>query len=68
VVPLVPAAFAPKPIKDLNPVFEVDGEPFVFVTQAIASFPAKDLKRAAASLDSQHDLIIRALDILMIGF
>jgi toxin CcdB len=68
VVPLVAMANAPTPIKDLNPVFEIDGVPHVMLTQAIASIPAIELRRAVASLDSHHNEITRALDILLLGF
>lgn len=39
VVPLLPVDAAPKPITDLNPIFDVDGKPYVLVTQALASIP-----------------------------
>jgi len=38
------------------------------VTQAIASIPGRELKRSVASLNSQHNQITRALDILLLGF
>jgi toxin CcdB len=56
VVPLLPLADTPKPMGDLNPVFEVEGEPHVMVTQAITS------------LAHRHDEITRALEILLTGF
>jgi toxin CcdB len=68
VVPLVPEPDAPKPIKELNPVFDVDGVPHVMLTQALASIPARELKRAVTSLDSQHDQVTRALDVLLLGY
>ncbi|HET8995154.1 MAG TPA: CcdB family protein [Acetobacteraceae bacterium] len=68
VLPLVPQTQAPPPIRELNPIFEIDGTPHVLLTQAIAAVPAKELKRAVASLDGQHDQIIRALDVLLLGF
>jgi toxin CcdB len=68
VVPLMRLADAPTPIGELNPVFEVDGEPRVMVTQAIGSIPAKELRRRIASADSHHDAVTRALDILLLGF
>lgn len=68
VVPLLPEEAAPKPISELNPVFEIGGKRHVLVTQAIASIPGRELKRAVASLTEQHDRITRALDILLLGF
>ena len=68
VVPLLPEDVAPKPISDLNPVFEVRGKRYVMVTQAIASIPKRELKRTVASLTEQHDIITRALDVLLLGF
>ncbi len=68
VVPLLPEDAAPKPISDLNPVFEIRGKRHVMVTQAIASIPGRELKRSILSLIDQHDTIIRALDTLLLGF
>lgn len=68
VVPLLPEQTAPKPINELNPVFDIRGKRYVLVTQAIASIPVRELKRAVASLTEQHDSITRALDILLLGF
>lgn len=68
VVPLLPEDAAPKPISDLNPVFEIRGKRHVMVTQAIASIPGRELKRSVLSLTDQHDVIIRALDTLLLGF
>jgi len=68
VVPLLPEDAAPKPISELNPVFEIRGNRHVMLTQAIASIPGKELKRAIASLAPQHDAITRALDTLLLGF
>lgn len=68
VAPLLSERAAPKLIRDLNPVFEIDGKPHVMVTQAIASVPTKELGRPVASLAGHRDEITRALDILLIGF
>jgi toxin CcdB len=68
VVPLVPQAGAPAPIRELNPVFEIEGVRHVMLTQAIATVPIRELRRAVASLDSQHDQITRALDVLLLGY
>ncbi|HET9148810.1 MAG TPA: CcdB family protein [Acetobacteraceae bacterium] len=68
VVPLLPKADAPPRIAELNPTFDLNGEPHVMVTQAIASVPVKELKQAIASLGNRHDDVTRALDILLTGF
>ncbi len=68
VVPLLPEDAAPKPINELNPVFDIEGQRHVLAPQAIASIPGRELKRAVGSLIEHHDRITRALDILLIGF
>ncbi len=68
VVPLLPAHAAPKPISALNPVFEIAGERHVMITQGIASVPVHELKHKVASLPAEHDAIVRALDVLLLGF
>ena len=68
VVPLLSEDTAPRPITELNPVFEILGQRCVMVTQATASIPGRELKRAVASLTDHHDHIMRALDILLLGF
>jgi len=67
VVPLLPLTTGPAPIRDLNPVFDINGEPHVMVTQAIATAPVRELKRAIASLAAYRDEITRALDVLLTG-
>ena len=68
VVPLLPLQDAPKPIRDLNPTFDIDGTVHVMITQAIASIPIRELKQPVGSLAQDHDRVTRALDILLIGF
>lgn len=68
VVPLLPETSAPKPINDLNPIFEIEGERHVLIPQAVASIPCRELKRPVASLAAYHDTITRALDILLTGY
>lgn len=67
VVPLLPEAAAPKPLRDLNPVFDIADGRYVMLTQAIAAIPRRELKRPVASLADQHDSVTRALDILLVG-
>jgi toxin CcdB len=68
VVPLRPMAKAPPAIRRLNPVFEVDGEPYVMMTQQAASIPLRDCGRAVASLAHQDAVILNALDMLISGY
>ena len=68
VVPLLPSDRAPKPMSNLNPVFDLFGEPYILVTQSIASVASRELKPAVMSLTDQHDRIIRALDFLFSGY
>jgi toxin CcdB len=68
VVPLIAKTESLKPLRDLNPVFMVEGEPHVMLTQAIATVPAKELRRAVTSLSGQEqDEAARALDVLFTG-
>ena len=67
VVPLLPLDDLQSPIRDLNPIFEIDGVRHVFVPQSIAAVPMKALGPAKMSLDREYDTLTRALDILLTG-
>lgn len=67
-VPLIPEGEASKPISGLNPVFQIDGQPHVMLTQALASVPSAELRHAVLSLAPHHDAVMRALDLLLVGF
>ena len=68
VVPLLPAEAAPRPARGLSPAFDIDGQPHLMLTQFIAAVPTKELRTAVLSLDTRSDDIMRALDMLLIGF
>ena len=68
VVPLVPEGTFKSPLTGLNPVFDVNGARLMMLTQAIVAVSARDLKRPIASLAGRNDEVIRALDILLLGF
>ncbi len=68
VVPLVPEAHDFPLLRDLNPVFELDGERFVMLTQAIATVPTSFLRPPVTSFLRHHDAVVRALDTLLLGF
>lgn len=67
-VPLLPPAGAPKPAGRLNPVFEIDGETVVMVTQFMAAVPAAELRTPVVSLLSVHTAVVDAIDMLLSGF
>jgi toxin CcdB len=68
VVPVRVPARAPKPAHRLNPVFHLNGAPYVMVTQYLAAVPEHELGQAQANLSSHHDEIVTALDMLFHGF
>lgn len=67
VAPLLPLAKAPKAASRLNPVFTIDGETYVMVTQYMLSVPAKVLKQTVCTLAGRYDEIVAALDVLFQG-
>jgi len=67
VVPLMPVGTAPTPAKRLNPVFDIQSERYVMVTQFLSSVPASILKAPITNL-VQHDTeITGALDLALTG-
>lgn len=68
VVPVLPAAAAPKPATILNPEFLISGVAHVMVTQFLSAVPASLLKAPSGSLASEADSITGALDFLYQGF
>ena len=67
VVPLLPAREAPKPATRLNPVFELEGKPYVMMTQFAAAVRVNELGGTVASLRDRDIEIINALDVLTSG-
>lgn len=68
VVPLLPIDQAPKPAIRLNPIFDVEGERLVMVTQFAASVPIRELGEIVQSLSPEQDAVSAALDMLIVGF
>jgi toxin CcdB len=64
VIPMRSATHYPHPIRDLNPVFDVDGKAVVLDTAALAAFPARELKKCVAGLQDQREHIVAAMDCL----
>lgn len=67
VVPLLLATEAPRPAKQLNPLFEVQGTAVVMVTQFAAAIPVRELGEHAGSLAGRQEQILNALDMLISG-
>lgn len=67
-VPLLMPEHAPKPARRLNPIFRIEGQDVVMVTQFAGAVPRKWLREKIVSL-AGHELDIKAaLDMLIIGF
>lgn len=68
VAPLLPLNEIPVYAKFLNPVFEVEGQRVVMITQGMAAVPLQLLKQPVMSLDDRRAEIVAALDLLFQGF
>ena len=68
VVPLLPQGNAPIAASRLNPVFEIDGAPYLMMTQYIAAVPCSILKASVGDLSERFDAVTAALDMLFHGF
>jgi toxin CcdB len=68
VVPLLPSATTPAPIRKLNPVFEIGGRKLVLATQLIATVPVAGLGESRFSLAAHREQIEGALEMLFQGF
>jgi toxin CcdB len=67
-VPMRDRRMVEKPLRDLNPIFEIDGKSVLLDTTAIGAFPANLLKKPVARLASQASVITSALDTLFGGY
>lgn len=68
VVPLRRVEHAPRPMRELNPNVEVQGQALVLDTAALAAIPARGLGQSVASLRSQSAGVVTALDVLFGGY
>jgi toxin CcdB len=68
VAPLLPPDAVPRPIRDLHPRFEIEGQPYLMATQLLGAIPRRELGPSVGSLAAQQDDITRALDVLITGF
>ena len=67
VVPLVAREQAPAPVRQLNPVFAIEGAEYVMLTQSAAAVRRSELGDEVASLAGYRHQIIEALDFLLTG-
>lgn len=68
VVPLTPQrSFGERPVKRLNPVFQIDGVAMVMLTQMLGAVQASSLTKKVASLSGKRSEIVAALDIVFAG-
>ena len=65
--PLMPLERAPERRPRLNPIFDVNGETYVLVTQFAAAVRCADLRNRVATLAPHRDTIIAAFDMLLTG-
>lgn len=68
VVPLITASTVGKPIKYLNPKFQIDDITVLMSTAELAGVPVSAIGEKVDSLKEQRDKIIAALDFLFVGF
>ena len=68
VVPLLPPEAVPRPMRDLHPHFEIEGQAHIMATQLLGAIPRRELGPAIGSLAAHQDDITRALDVLITGF
>ena len=68
VVPLIPLAEFSKPAKRLNPVFEINGVPYVMASQFLAAISSASMNEPLLSLRNHDIEITNALDMVFSGF
>lgn len=68
VVPLLPPSVAPKIVRRLNPVFEIEGDPVVMVPHFVASLPTTILGPVVTNLAHEELAIQGSLDMLTGGY
>lgn len=67
-VPLFLHADYPYPAARLNPVFDVNGDVVVMMTQYTAAIEQSRLGHPVASLHDYQDTIMNAIDMLLTGY
>ncbi len=65
VAPLLPPERAGRPVRDLHPVFEVEGGPHILAVHQLAAVPRRELGPPVGTLEAEYDAVLRALDVLL---
>lgn len=69
VIPLSKAAaLTKKPVSQLAPILEFEGEAYVLMTPQLAGIARTELGAATGSLMERRDAILAAMDFLLTGF
>lgn len=68
VVPLVPTADGPRPIRKLHPIITVDGLELMMATHRMVSVPRRSLGPPVATAMPQYDRLVAAIDMIFNGF
>lgn len=68
VVPMLRIDDSPKAADYLNPIFVIENESYVMLTQYIAAIPEGELNKRVTNLTEFHSEIMTALDMLFAGF
>ena len=65
---VVPLSVTMKPIKHLNPVFEIEGNSVVMSTTQMAGIDRTMLNKKVSNLEAFRREIIDAIDFMIVGF
>lgn len=68
VVPLLPRRLVAVIVPGLNPVFTVEEEPVLMMTQSASAVPVQVLRHPVASLADERYVVSNALDMLLSGY
>ena len=68
VIPLVPFAIAPTPVKGLNPVFQIEDATYLMLTQQMAAVSIQTLKKPVLNVIDRRDEVVASIDMLLQGF
>ena len=67
VAPLLPPDRAGRPVRDLHPVFEVEGGPHILAVHQLAAVPRRELGPPLGTLEAGYGAILRAHDVLLLA-